>query len=732
MGLLIRSLPDGRLALRTRAAFAVAASAAPLFPDRGQTESGKRGAQAERDSAAVRLRHDRGVRQLRRHLWLGKRPSRVLAAVPALRLGSSLGALAQYRDEPDRSGPVRRVLHGLGPRLLARSSRHDRHRRQDRAPQPRPGQGTGRAASGLRLRRQRPSGSRAGGRRRQDQRNDGDPSVARETRRRPQPRRRRGHHRRRRLQSSDRPIHPRRRSRLSARRQRQSADLAGRYRGRLRGRRQGPGRNRRRSRQGPRPHRDSHRLGVAAGRLARRRPALSRRSPLHRCARDRQGRSEDRTEGSLPVRRSCSCWTSLLRSRLGQQMGVQRSRVQIMNCGGRCGAIAAADLPTPADDHLLRRGLVGSREKLEAGHGGTGTANHWHLQFAEGWVVQYNFYVNDARWGRMFVRMCPYLPFSARICLNQHHWLANRLREESVDFRQCSNAFIGCAEPRRLQEFADELTPRDLVSCGQKWLACFTPFFTPQERDEAGCRHRLFFAQTEFCDNLVFHRRVALDKLGERLLDANRTIGQPDKLTTIFGHKVTKSYRGKLQTEIENMHLPNPVIRSHYRNGFIKQYVRDHLILRTEASTNNVTDYGVGKAVDNLPALRTTLSAINNNYLNVQQDIVETFIDRGQLRKLAQPTVTATGKRIPGLKLDNPRQLALMHALVRFTHIAAANSFATAELYPRVLAALGSGAERYTLASRATISRNCAPRVSSKSCRTRAATGSSPTAIRSV
>src|ERR1700726_2401998 len=82
-------------------------------------------------------------------------------------------------------------------------------------------------------------------------------------------------------------------------------------------------------------------------------------------------------------------------------------------------------------------------------------------------------------------------------------------------------------------------------------------------------------------------------------------------------------HHGKLQTEIEDMHLPNPVIRSHYRSGFIKQYVRDHLILRTEAATNNVTDYGVRKAVDNLPALRDTLSAINDNYLNVQQDIIE-------------------------------------------------------------------------------------------------------------
>jgi len=30
------------------------------------------------------------------------------------------------------------------------------------------------------------------------------------------------------------------------------------------------------------------------------------------------------------------------------------------------------------------------------------------------WIMQYNFYVNDARWGRMFVRLCPYFPFTSR------------------------------------------------------------------------------------------------------------------------------------------------------------------------------------------------------------------------------------------------------------------------------------------------------------------------------
>ena len=330
---------------------------------------------------------------------------------------------------------------------------------------------------------------------------------------------------------------------------------------------------------------------------------------------------------------------------------------------------------------------------------GDSQTNRWHLQIANRWVVQYNFYIHDRQWGRMFVRICPYLPFSARVCLNQHHWLANRMRQEGIDFKQCANAFIRSSAPERLQKLADSLDSRELLTCGQKWLARLTPFFTAKERAEAGCQHRLFFSQIEFCDNLIFHRRAALDNLGERLLDANRTIGQPNKISVIFGRRISKHHRGKLQTEIEDMNLPNPVIRSHYGNGFIKQYVRDHLILRTEAASNNVHDYGVNKSVQNLPALRKTLSAINDNYLNVQQDILETFIDRGQLRRLAEPTTTPTGKRIPGLRLDHPRQLALMHALVRFAHVAAGNSFTTAEIHPHVIKALGCSPDRYTLAS---------------------------------
>ncbi len=76
-----------------------------------------------------------------------------------------------------------------------------------------------------------------------------------------------------------------------------------------------------------------------------------------------------------------------------------------------------------------------------------GKDDRWHLEYKRRWPDQYSFYLLDREWGRLFVRVCPYFPFSARVCLNQHHWLANRLRAEGIACRQCGNAFLTCGDP---------------------------------------------------------------------------------------------------------------------------------------------------------------------------------------------------------------------------------------------------------------------------------------------
>ena len=74
------------------------------------------------------------------------------------------------------------------------------------------------------------------------------------------------------------------------------------------------------------------------------------------------------------------------------------------------------------------------------------------------------------------------------------------------------NAFYGRGHGRACKPLQVFTINKRLASCGQKWLARFTPFFSERERRQAGCQHRLFFSQVEFCDNLIFHRRAALDR----------------------------------------------------------------------------------------------------------------------------------------------------------------------------------------------------------------------------
>jgi hypothetical protein len=320
------------------------------------------------------------------------------------------------------------------------------------------------------------------------------------------------------------------------------------------------------------------------------------------------------------------------------------------------------------------------------------------IQVCTRFVWQYYFYLRDREWGRMFLRICPYFPFNARVCVNQHEWLARQLQNEGIFFRKPSNAFVQCSDPGRLQHLADDLSPADLEGPIQGWLRELVPFYASSDPNRTSdYAYRLFASQVEYCTNLIFKERVALDRMAERLLDLNRSIGRPDKLSTIFGYRITKAYRGGLKTQIADHHLGNPVIRSEYKDSSIKQYVRDQRLLRTETTSYNTRDLGIGKSIRHLPQLRDVMRGINDRYLAIQQDVLETFIDRGQLARLRQPTITPSGHRTPGLKLDDRRLLAVMQALTRFGQLARGGRFRTRDLHQRTAEALGVTTDRYRL-----------------------------------
>ncbi len=70
-----------------------------------------------------------------------------------------------------------------------------------------------------------------------------------------------------------------------------------------------------------------------------------------------------------------------------------------------------------------------------------GAGQKWHLETKYRWGKQYNFYIQDAEWGPMFVRVCPYFPFSTRICLNQHNWLARKMNKPGYALPKVATPF---------------------------------------------------------------------------------------------------------------------------------------------------------------------------------------------------------------------------------------------------------------------------------------------------
>ena len=146
--------------------------------------------------------------------------------------------------------------------------------------------------------------------------------------------------------------------------------------------------------------------------------------------------------------------------------------------------------------------------------------------------------------------VCPHLSLSAvlRPRLPQSAslgWPTACVRRASTSSK-CANAFTRCAKPEAPPATRrDSLTPWDLLHCGQKagWRAS-RHSLPPGSGRNPGCRpSTILLSQVEFCDNLIFRHaaRRWINSVLKRLLDANRTIGQPNKITVIFGRRIKQA-----------------------------------------------------------------------------------------------------------------------------------------------------------------------------------------------
>ncbi|HEV3259499.1 MAG TPA: hypothetical protein VG013_21720, partial [Gemmataceae bacterium] len=225
------------------------------------------------------------------------------------------------------------------------------------------------------------------------------------------------------------------------------------------------------------------------------------------------------------------------------------------------------------------------------------------------WLVRSTAMVNhfycygiDDDFGPFFLKFCTYFPYNAKLCLNGHEYVKRQLAKEGIAFEALDNGVLSCADPQRLQELCDGLSAATIDRLLRKWLARLPHPFTPADR-RAGYRYDVSILQAEFSLTQVLDRPQTGRVFFEEVIRENLDLGRPDQVQLIFGRRVTKRTPGRFRTRV----LTNgvvPTLHIDYKHSRIKQYHKEGRALRTETTSNDTRDFGIGKRLSNLAALR--------------------------------------------------------------------------------------------------------------------------------
>jgi hypothetical protein len=314
---------------------------------------------------------------------------------------------------------------------------------------------------------------------------------------------------------------------------------------------------------------------------------------------------------------------------------------------------------------------------------GTGERYPWIVQ-ATAYVNYYYVYGVDAEVGPFFLKFCSYFPYNGRLCLNGHEYLKRQLTKEGIAFEALDNGIRQCADPARLQALADGFDEQVIDALLRKWLAILPHPFTAADR-AAGYRYQLSLLQVECSLTQVLDQPVQGRLLFEQIIREHLDLGRPDQVQLIFERRITRRTPGRFRTRVITEGV-TPSLHVDYKHARIKQYHKDGHALRTETTINDAADFGLGKGLRNLPALRARGFAANRRLVDVECLSQDCTVGAEMLARVSRPQ-TVDGRQVAGLPILHPTVQALFHTLVLFCLQPA--GFANKDLRPRLAHLLG-------------------------------------------
>ncbi|HEV2134631.1 MAG TPA: hypothetical protein VGR47_10220 [Terracidiphilus sp.] len=273
--------------------------------------------------------------------------------------------------------------------------------------------------------------------------------------------------------------------------------------------------------------------------------------------------------------------------------------------------------------------------------------------------THYYFYLRDEVLGPMAMRMASFFPFQATYYLNGHHFMEVELTRDKIAFRKNDNAFLAVSDPEGLQAAADRFSADIIRKRLDYWTLVLGPKFSKRERARMNLRRFYAVNQVEYCRNFVFKRHFPIRRIFERSCEIGLWRMTADKISQVFGQRITKRLKGKLNTTLDEIEHGHHIFRAYWKNAFVKQYEKFSTFLRNEVCSNNLADFGLKKGLDHLPAVRQKFLAVTDRFATFQAQCLNVHVEFPLLQRLALRTA-----RFPGIKIHDTRMIRLMEVLL--------------------------------------------------------------------
>jgi hypothetical protein len=309
-------------------------------------------------------------------------------------------------------------------------------------------------------------------------------------------------------------------------------------------------------------------------------------------------------------------------------------------------------------------------------------------------VNQYYFYILDHDFGLSFIKFSSYVPFGVRVWLNGHEWAKHQLERQHVTFESLDNGFLSCAKPDKLQIVCDQLGPEHIDNFFRKWLRRLPHPLTRADR-RAGFLYQLSILQLEMSLTQVVDRPVHGREFFEEVIRDNLDLGRPDRVQLLFERRVTRRTPGRFLTRVVAAGV-QPSVRFQYKHTRVKQYFKLDRAMRTETTFNDTYDFDIGRALNNLPRLRTLGHHINHRLLTLERTAHHCAVASQTVERVVLPTQDE-GQRAPALRWGDPRTMALFSALCVF--IATPEGFTNRSLRDQVGRRLAPDGDPYGAAN---------------------------------